>query len=270
MHPFRIMRTLLAALATATAVLAGGCYDMEIRQTLRGDGNLAIGVDLRFDPDMEDVFSFFEAVAKALPETPPGLLTGGLCGMAERFAGLSPGAMPDGYTLSGRQFQDNGRFVCQTEAGVGPASAAFAALQANPAMLVSPYRVKSEGPRRYRVTLDLASIPDPDDLIRMGVVAMIMDPNRRPGGAPARMPPPEQLDEIAQSYKKASLASARMFGRERRLSFVLAAPRIVESNGEIAPDRRTVRFSYTWLDLTAVLFDADRRRQTVHWAVVEH
>jgi hypothetical protein len=257
-------------LAAAACVPLAGCYDLEIKQTLRPDGTLAAGADLRFEPEMEEVFGFFEALAQLRPEVPQGSFRDGLCGSVSHVMGAVPNAGAATPPVSGRQFQEGGRFVCQVEVGLGGAEQAFQALQANPAMLMSPYRVKSEGPRRYRITLDFASLPPPDDMLRMGIAAGVMNGKPRADGTLPPPPSPAALDDIAAKYKKASIAGAKMYGRDRTISFAVGAPKIVESNGKVSADGRTVRFSYTWLEMTAMLFDAEKRRNAVHYAVVEY
>lgn len=265
----RTARAVVVPLGLGLAL--GGCYDLEIRQSLGRGGEVYVATDLRFDEDMKDVFAFLEALVSIQPEVPQGLLSDGLCGAVERAIDLAPARTPPPFPLRGRQFREAGRFVCQLEVGLGNADEAFAAMQANPAMLFSPYRVVSDGPRRYRVTLDLASLPEPDDLIRLGIVAMLMDPKRRPPGAPPpRLPSPEAMADITRKYKAAALASTRMVGRDRTISLVLVAPRVVESNGQVAPDGQSVRFTFGWLELVETLLDPHVRRRTSLYAVLEH
>jgi hypothetical protein len=235
----RTARAVVVPLGLGLAL--GGCYDLEIRQSLGRGGEVYVATDLRFDEDMKDVFAFLEALVSIQPEVPQGLLSDGLCGAVERAIDLAPARTPPPFPLRGRQFREAGRFVCQLEVGLGNADEAFAAMQANPAMLFSPYRVVSDGPRRYRVTLDLASLPEPDEMA-----------------------------DITRKYKAAALASTRMVGRDRTISLVLVAPRVVESNGQVAPDGQSVRFTFGWLELVETLLDPHVRRRMSLYAVLEH
>jgi hypothetical protein len=184
---------------------------------------------------------------------------------------LNPGLGASPVPMRGRQFEERGHFVCQVEVGVGKASEAVTLMQTNPAMLFSPFKMRSEGQGRYRVALDLAGMPDPEDMLRIAIVSMIMNPKgRRPEDPLPQMPSPEALADIVQKYKVAAVSSARMLGRERTISLVVTAPRIVEANGEIALDRRSVRFRYTWEELTKLLLEPEARRKVSLYAIVEH
>ena len=246
----------LAAACRAGVVIAASlglaaCYDIEAKLAFSPDATANVDAGLRFDADMSEVFGFVEALAQLKPEG--ALVKDGLCNAIGILGAASP---VQGVELTGKQWKAGDRFHCQASGKVGD----LKLIETNPEVSQF-FEIKPLGGKRYRVSLNLGNIPD---LSNFMMDAMVKDLT---GG---QRPSEQNLQGLYKKYVSASLALTRITMRDRYVDLSISAPRIIESNGQVAADGKSVRFRYTSEEMTLLMLDVNARKGKNLYAVVEY
>jgi hypothetical protein len=238
-------------LVIAAALGLAACYDIETRLAINPDATAKADFRLRFDADMQEMFSFIEAMAQLKAEG--ALVKDGLCNAIGILGQMSP--MPD-VAIDGKQFKEGDRFYCQASAAVKDVK-----LLETKGEISQFFEIKPEGPKRYRIEAKLNAIPDLSPML-MELMTKDLPPNEKPD--------PAKSNSLYQKYVSATLALTRITMRDRYVDMSISAPRIVESNGVISPDKKSVSFRYTAEEFTKLMLDAKTRQGKNLFAVVEY
>lgn len=253
----RAGRVLAAVSATS---LLGGCFDLSYSLSLNPDGSAGNNVAMRFDPEMKEVFGFFEALAELRPEGQL-FVRDGICPALELAAAFAP-QLP--VAVKAKQGVENNRFACQFNIDGARTDAIFGGLAMTPAAQMGFVTAKSEGPKRYRVTIDFAAVPDFKPLLVQQMVDS-MNKSTKPGSPPVTQ---ASVERFAKAYTPGMVALTRMGLRQGRIEIAIAAPKVIETNGKNAGG--AVRFSWAWDEFVRMLLDAEARRGKTYFAVVEY
>ena len=229
----------------------GACYDIETKLAINPDASAKADFRLRFDADMQELFSFIEAMAQLKAEG--AIVKDGICNAIGIFGQMSP--MPD-LAIDGKQFKEGDRFFCQASATVKNVK------QLETKGEISQFfEIKPEGGKRYRIEAKLSAIPDLSPML-MELMTKDLPPNEKPD--------PAKSNSLYQKYVSATLALTRITMRDRYVDMSISAPRIVESNGVISPDKKSVSFRYTAEEFTKLMLDIKARQGKNLYAVVEY
>jgi hypothetical protein len=245
----------IACRAAAVVVLGlglAGCFDIEQRPTFQPGGSATIDLSLRFDQSMEDVVALLETYAQYSDDAEK--FKAGLCAAAQRFVEAKP--VP-GKTLQAKQFRSGDRFVCQFTVMLANASD----LQVGDPNL--PFAIQAQGPRSYRIALNLAAVPDFAKEAQSEIAATLRK----------EFPLKISEDDLAKLWSKhiaAAVAMTRMAMPNRYVQFTVAGKRVGDSNGTIAPDGTSATFRLTFAELVALALDANARKDRSFYAVVEY
>lgn len=244
-HACRVGAVLAASLGLAA------CYDIETKLSINPDATANADFRLRFDADMQELFNFIESMAQLKAEG--AIVKDGLCNAIGVFGQMAP--MPD-VSIDGKQFKEGDRFYCQASAAVKDVK------QLETKGEISQFfEIKPEGPKRYRIEAKLAAIPDLSPLL-MELMTKDLPPNEKPDAA--------KSISLYQKYVSATLALTRITMRDRYVDMSISAPRIIESNGVISPDKKSVSFRYTAEEFTKLMLDVKARTGKTLYAVVEY
>lgn len=249
-----------AGVLIAATSLLGGCFDLAYTLSLKPDGAAGNDIAMRFDPEMKDVFGFIEALAELRPEGQL-FVREGLCPAVELAAAFAP-QLPG--AVKAKQGVVNNRFACEFSLDGARTEDIFKGLATTPAAQMGFLTAKSEGPKRYRVTIDFGAVPDFKPMLVQQIVES-MNKSARPGSPPVSK---AAVDRLADTYTPGLVSLTRMSLREGRFEIAVAAPKIVETNGR--NEGGAARFSWTWAEFTRLILDADARRGKTYYAVVEY
>ena len=247
----RLKRACRIGAVIAASLGLAACYDIETKLAINPDATAKADFRLRFDADMQELFSFVEAMAQLKAEG--ALVKDGLCNAIGILGQMSP--MPD-VAIDGRQFKEGDRFYCQASAAVKDVK-----LLETKGEISQFFEIKPEGPKRYRIEAKLAAIPDLSPML-MELMTKDLPPNEKPD--------PAKSSSLYQKYISATLALTRITMRDRYVDMSISAPRIIESNGVISPDKKSVSFRYTAEEFTRLMLDAKARQGKNLFAVVEY
>lgn len=256
----RLARAGRASVAIAAAALLGGCFDLSYSLSLKADGTAGNNVAMRFDPEMKDVFGFFEALAELRPEGQL-FVRDGLCPALELAAAFVP-QLP--VQVKAKQGVSDNRFNCQFNIEGAKTDQMFAGLAMTPASQMGFLTAKSEGPKRHRITVDFAAVPDFKPLLVQQMVDG-MNKSTKPGSPPVSK---AAVERFANAYTPGMVALTRMGLRKGRIEIAIAAPKVIETNGKT--EGGAVRFSWGWDEFVRMLLDAEARRGKTYFAVVEY
>ncbi|HRD79096.1 MAG TPA: hypothetical protein PK264_24715, partial [Hyphomicrobiaceae bacterium] len=180
-----------AMLAAMIATGAAGCLDIDAHLQLKGDGNSAVVADVRLDQEMQHVFAFVELLGQQVPQG-AAFLRRGLCPAVEFLTAFALGGA---FDVQGKQAVVKDKFVCSFSADLGTTEAVMGNLGPNSmAGSMGVFVVKPEGPKRYRVTLNLAVLPD---LSAMATMQLSNDYMKKEG----KMPDPAAMERFQRALE---------------------------------------------------------------------
>lgn len=247
---------LMAAGAVAVGLTA--CLDGETSLIVDPDGKVRIDYVMSFDKDAEDVFALLKALGDVAPEA--AMLKLGACPAASMLPALVPEFK--GYKITGSEHKTANSYVCKIGFEVGPV-ADFKALISKIDQW-GMYDVREVGPRRYMVALDYSKMPEMSEMMKEAI-------RKQQQAAPmADQPNPKVMEKITERSIKAGVALVRLMAKDRKSDMVIASGEIIESNGQIAPDKKSVRFSMTTEEAIALMFNSEARKDKRFYAVVQY
>ena len=246
---------LLAAGAVAVGLAA--CLDGETTLTVDADGKTRVDYIMSFEKDAEDVFAFLKALGDVAPEA--AMLKLGACPAASMLPALVPEFK--GYKITGAEYKTDNAYACKIGFEVGPISE-FTSLIAK-LDKTNMYEVKEIGPRRYMISLDYSKMPQMSDILA--------EVTRKQQAAPfPGQPDPKMMEKVTESSIKAGVALVRLMAKDRKSDMVIVASEIIESNGTVAPDKKSVRFSMTTEEAINLMTKPEQRKDKRFYAVVRY
>ena len=256
----RRSRSAVARGLTAALLATGiaGCLDIDAHLQVKGDGNTAVVADVRLDQEMQHVFAFVELLGQQVPQG-AAFLRRGLCPAVEFLTAFALGGALD---VQGKQGVDKDKFICSFSTDLGPTDAVMASVgPQSPAGQVGVFVVKPEGPKRYRVTLDLGVLPDLSAMATMQLAGEYM---KKEG----RMPDSKVMERFQKALEAAMPSMMKLMVRDGVVEMTITAPKIVETNGK--SDGKTVKFVRPWTEFATMLVKADTRKGKTYFAVIEY
>lgn len=243
--------------AGALAVSLSACLDGETTLTVDPDGKSRVDYVMSFDKDAEDIFAFVKAMGDVAPEA--AMLKLGACPAAS----MLPAVVPEfkGFKITGSEYKTDTSYACKIGFDVGPI-AEFTSLVSK-FDKTGMYEVKEVAPRRYMIAIDYAKMPSMEEILK--------EVARKQQATPVpNQPPPEVMEKVTQSSVKAGVALVRLMAKNRKSDMVIRAGEIIESNGTIAPDKKSVRFSMTTEEAINLMFKPEERKGKRFYAVVQY
>jgi hypothetical protein len=254
-NPFQRVGCRLAAVA-AIGLGLGGCFDIGQRLTFQPDGTANIAVVLSFDKEVEDIAALLEAYTKFSTEADK--FQQGVCAAAQKFAEANPPPNKN-ITLKSEQSSSGDRFICLFTVNLAKASE----LEHTDPI----FQIKQVGERRFRISVDLANIPDFSKDAQSELLAALRD--KLPADKFVQLPDAE-LAGMWGKHVAAAVALTRIFLRDHSAEFTVAAPRIVETNGTVAPDGASVSLKLSFVELVKLALDREARGGKIYYVVVEY
>lgn len=248
-------------LATAAVVAVGlsACLDGETSIVVDPDGKARINYVMAFDKDAENVFEFFKALGDVAPEA--AMLKQGACPAASMLSAAVPEFQ--GYKITGSEKRTDTAYVCEVAFDIGPV-ADFQAMMAK----MDPwgiYEAKEVGPRRYMLAIDYSKMPPLSEIVKEAIRRQ-----QQTAPMPDQQPNAQVMEKITELSIKAGLALVRLMAKDRKSNLVIASGQIVESNGTIAPDKKSVLFSMTTEEAIGLMFKPETRKEKRLYAVIEY
>lgn len=261
-----------AVAVCAGALFLGGCLEGNVQFELKPGGTVGLEAEARLLPEAKDAVSFAEAMLAVAPEM-QRFADRPLCeAVAAAVLDESPKARDMG--LSAKQAMIGGRPSCRVGLDLGSSDQAIenlmkgiAAMTTDPKVQWTWISLKSEGPRRYRLTIDLGA--NYEDGLRSMNEMIAMMRKAIPGDAP----PPSQaaMAKVIQRYEKMLVGIYRMYERHypaNRFEIALKAPKIVETN--MQRDGNVARLLLKNEDFIAMAENPALRKNKVYHVVFEY
>lgn len=264
----------LRAAAVATVALAlGGCLDMIAAVDFRQNGTVSLEIEGRAVPEGRDVINLVEALMGVSPD----MARHANRPMCEAFAAslLDDAPKAREIKLSAKQAMVGDRPSCRFFMEPGSTQAAIDLMQKgldtmalDPSTKISYFQLKPEGPKRYRMTLDMDAMFTDGKRNMDGVIDNLR--KLMPGDAP----PPSQAAraKVLQKYDLLLVAVYRMWERHypgMKIDVTLKAPKIVETNMQ-REGANGVRLVQTYKDYLVMAERPETRKGKTYFVVFEY
>ncbi|MBI1385824.1 MAG: hypothetical protein GC150_13030 [Rhizobiales bacterium] len=253
--PTRVGRICRLALALVLPIGLSACFDIEQRITLEPDGLTRVATEVHFSPQFNDILAALEVRGRHFDT---GLdLDRGLCEIANEGASSS---LPPGVAFTASQLRTPDGLICRFELTFREGQY----LQMAAALSGEAFIVEDLPGGTTRIGFDLSRVPDPTPLL----TEALLDQMRTRLGLSAPRLDPADIAEILDADRRALAGLAELIFRDHRLTFIVTAPRIIETSGAISDDGQSTSHSMRFVDMVRDVLDPDTEARPSFRALV--
>jgi len=242
------------------SVLVAGCVDLEQRVDFLADGGMRVNADLNFHPEMVNVFEAFEVRARHMAPELDNRTGGTQSALCEKLGAPTLFKTPPGISFDAYQSLSSEALTCAFRFEIS------ARRYQNSLALLSKgaVRIDNHPDGTTEIALDLTKIPDLSRTLSSTFRELLSNlAGLGDGDLDA-----DAIEEISEADRAALKALTRIAFQARGLQLIVTAERILDSNGLISDDERSVMFYVPFVDIVDAALDAGSHARKRYYAVL--